>query len=151
MHTTEILIEKQKRQQELVKLLKSLPFSNQQEIVSELQARGYSVTQPSISRDFRELGVAKVGGRYEVASALRLMPPTSTFTREMIAGVENAGSNLVVIRTSTGAANVVGFALDSAAVGGVIGTIAGDDTLFVAVRDKKSQQRLVQWAKNFNV
>lgn len=109
---------------------------SQEELVRRLTALGLSVTQSSVSRDLRSLPISKVGGAY------RLTPPAGGPTngaalqetiRDAVTGISSAGPNLVVLHTVIGAASRVGSIIDGAAWPEIVGTVAGDDTLFVAV------------------
>jgi transcriptional regulator of arginine metabolism len=108
-----------------------------------LQERGIEATQSSISRDLRELGIHRVKGRY----ALKAWQPVKDGNFLDIAGfiqrVRISGTNLLVVVTSPGAARVVAFAIDSANLREVVGTISGEDTVFVATRGEEDQQMLV--------
>jgi len=117
---------------------------SQSELVSLLKRDGYDVTQSSVSRDLRELGVLKAAGRY-------VMPPDE-ITRangdfgtlaQFVRGVRTAGPCLTVLRTTIGAAQSVAVAIDKAEWPEVIGTISGDDTIFIATGHESSQSRLL--------
>jgi transcriptional regulator of arginine metabolism len=104
---------------------------------------GFEVTQSSVSRDLRELGVAKVGGRYVAPAA----PGAQDNAIEQVAGflrtVRPAGPHLTILLTAVGAAQAVGVALDRAAWPEVLGSIAGDDTIFLATAGAREQTRLL--------
>src|SRR5437764_1238723 len=108
-----------------------------------LRERGIEATQSSISRDLRDLGIHRVKGRY----VLKAWQPVKDGTFPDIAGfvqrVRPSGTNLLVVVTSPGAARVVAFAIDSANMPEVVGTISGEDTLFVATRGEEDQQKLM--------
>lgn len=116
----------------------------QAELTQLLRKRGFEVTQSSVSRDLRELGVLKAGGRY-------LAPPAETAHAngnfgalvQFVRSVRPAGASLTVVRTSTGAAQSVAVAIDKAEWPEVVGTISGDDTIFIATPDGRAQQRLL--------
>ena len=103
---------------------------SQAELVSALQELGFEVTQATVSRDLAALGVSKNGMRYVLGGRKvdhgHLARTISTYV-ESIA----ASANLVVLRTPPGAAQVVAAALDAVELAGVIGTVAGDDTVLV--------------------
>lgn len=135
---------RQRRHQALVALLRAAPVRRQEELVERLAARGFEVTQSSVSRDLRELGVAKVGGRY-------VAPPAPTPAAEEVAeelvhflrAARAAGPHLTVVVTRTGAAQRVGIELDRAGWPEIVGTVAGDDTVFVATAGARDQSRLL--------
>ncbi|MBL7661147.1 arginine repressor [bacterium] len=138
-----MLDERIKRQRALVKILKSKPYTTQDDVASALESEGFEVTQSSISRDFRELGVVKVGGRY--TSTLRFTgDANSAALQGLIKNIDPAGGNLLVVKTTPGAANVVAARLDEKDLNEVVGTIAGDDTIFVATKTKRGQAHVIQ-------
>lgn len=121
-------MKKKARQAALLELIRSNHVSSQAALAAALAERGYSVTQASVSRDLDELGIIKTGGRY-----VKARPPleadlgTITFA--------SAGPNLIVGRCSSGLASAITVRIDAAGIDGIVGTIAGDDTIFVAVAD----------------
>jgi transcriptional regulator of arginine metabolism len=142
---------KAQRQKELVGLLKNQNFRNQGEVVMAMRTMGFEVTQPSISRDFRELGVVKLSGKYiPTGKNIKHLNPaySSTYsevnTLSLIQSVKIAGQNLVVVNTSSGAASVIASMIDREAHEDVVGTIAGDDTVFVATVNAKSQMNILE-------
>ncbi|MDE2220311.1 MAG: arginine repressor [Gammaproteobacteria bacterium] len=133
----------QERREAILALLGNGVVRRQSELTQLLRRRGFPVTQSSVSRDLRELGVLKASGRY-------LAPPTETAhahgsfgaQARFVRSARPAGSSLTVLRTSTGAAQGVAVALDKAAWPEVVGTISGDDTIFIATRNARDQRRL---------
>ena len=107
---------------------------------------GFRVTQASVSRDIRDMGLVKLAGRY-VPAARALAAPAGRSARELevglITGLEPIGANLVVVKTRIGAAGSVAVVLDHELGESAAGTIAGDDTVFVAVRSRCDQGRVV--------
>lgn len=143
--------DKQKRQAELLRLVRQRRLSDQQQIVRLMRSRGYDVTQASISRDVRELGLVKVDGRYIQLSELgqsRTAGELSERINGLVTKVEPAGANLVIVRTAVGSAGTVAVALDEHPLPDTIGTIAGDDTIFIAVRSRNAQGRVVRLLKS---
>ena len=134
--------EKPKRQQALVKLLESKAFSNQGDVVQAMKSAGFEVTQPSISRDFNELGIVKLAGRY-VASNQIMENARVGELADMVAKIEAVGPHLVVVKTNVGAANLVAAAIDDLALDGLAGTVAGDDTVFIATKNSVAQRRVI--------
>src|SRR5262245_53599797 len=133
------------RREEIVKLVREGPVRSQEELLALLRRRGVRVTQPTLSRDLKELGLAKTPSGYvtpadisEIARAgLTFSSPEARLDRMSLAvrshvmSVRHAGS-LVILRTPPAAAQPVARALDDAEPSGVVGTIAGDDTVFIA-------------------
>ncbi len=118
---------------------------SQDELLALLRKRGFKVTQPTLSRDLRELGVAKTPAGYVVPGSLASVTNITAFTlredreervnrlfRTSVLSAQAAG-NLVVVRTPVAAAQPLASAIDSAQLDDVLGTIGGDDTIFIAL------------------
>ena len=139
MHMTDV---RDQRLRAIADLIRAEPLGNQEELADRLAALGFSVTQATISRDLEHLGAFKTrrDGRLCYALADRALtastdgPELATVVRDWVRAVDFAG-NLVVLKTPPGSAHLVGVALDRAGLPDVVGTICGDDTIFVAVRD----------------
>ena len=114
-------------------------ISSQYELMEILHAEGLDVTQASVSRDLSELGIVKIGGHY--ARPQLPEPDSSPFG---IRAIDTSGDSLVVIKCASGLASAVAVRLDGEEIRDVVGTIAGDDTIFVAVRDLNSQKATVK-------
>jgi transcriptional regulator of arginine metabolism len=135
----------QKRQEAIRDLLASRAIGSQTELLKKLAKRGFHATQSSVSRDLREMHVAKADGRYVLPETLANGAETAPSTRESftaILEVQRAGPNVIVVRTPPGRASAVGLAIDSARWPDVVGTVAGDDTLFVATANRNAQARV---------
>jgi transcriptional regulator of arginine metabolism len=135
------------RQKAILELLKQGPVASQESMQRELTKQGIRVGQATLSRDIHELGLAKTPGGYMVAQAENAaepsLPPISRLAREFVLEVR-AAQNLLLIKTSVGSAQPVAAALDEKDWPESVGTIAGDDTILMVCRDKKSAQRLAQ-------
>ena len=106
-----------------------------------LSERGFQRDAGQVSRDLEKLGIAKVHGRYMRQPARRLGAfGTVTFTE--------AGENLIVIKCGSGLASAAAVRIDAAGISDMIGTIAGDDTIFVAVKGAEQQARVISNLKN---
>ncbi|AKF82808.1 arginine repressor [Myxococcus faecalis] len=117
---------------EILRLISEREISDQAVLQELLEAEGQAPSQSTLSRRLKKLGVQKVGGRYQRAS---LTEPVATPERPRVSIVE-APPNLLVVKTSPGYAPVLALALDrEPEVPGLAGTVAGDDTIFVAVTD----------------
>ncbi len=136
-------VTKHQRQHRITRLLESSAVGSQTELVELLAAEGVEATQTTVSRDLEELGAVKVrlpGG--ETAYALPELPshqlaPEDHLRRvlgEWVVEADRSG-NLIVLRTPPGSAHVVGSALDRSGLPGVIGTVAGDDTVLVVASE----------------
>ena len=131
---------KSKRQNEIIRLIASRDIETQEELASELRALGYKVTQATVSRDIRELRLIKVaskgGGfkyakpdRHEIAVSERL----TRILSDSLVNVDSSG-NIIVVKTLSGSANVAAEALDNLGWTEILGTIAGDNTIFIVTR-----------------
>lgn len=111
-------------------------INDQESLAHLLSEAGFTVTQSSVSRDLHELGVSKVNGRYTAARR----------SDSLIGGLQSAvpaGPNLVVLKTDVGAAQAVAYKLDQSHLSQIVGTIAGDDTIFVATASAEAQESLL--------
>ena len=109
----------------ILQLLDDSPIADQGDLLTRLEAQGHELTQSTLSRRLRRLGVLKVQGRYRrVESNAQTLPEVT---------IIEAPPNLLVLRTAPGFAQALGLSLDADPLPGQMGTIAGDDTVFVAV------------------
>jgi transcriptional regulator of arginine metabolism len=137
--------DRRKRHLKILELITTRPVRTQEELAEALTAQGWDVTQSSVSRDISALRLIKVDGAYRrpPPRAARIDPDEQRVA-EGVLTVERAGDALVVLHTPPGEANHVAVALDRLAWPEVIGTIAGDDTIFLAVKDPSAQRRVVR-------
>ena len=113
----------------ILRLLDDAPIADQGDLLGLLAARGHELTQSTLSRRLKRLGVQKVQGRY------RRLEPTAQILPEVT--IVEVPPNLLVLRTAPGFAQALGLSLDADPVPGQMGTLAGDDTVFVAVRPER--------------
>ena len=141
--------DRRKRQLKILELISTRPIRTQEELAEALSAEGWSVTQSSVSRDIAALRLAKVDGAYQRPARIGETPqhPDERRIVEGVLTMESAGDALIVLHTPPGEANRVGVAIDRLAWGDVIGTLAGDDTIFVAVKDAAARQRVLRALK----
>jgi transcriptional regulator of arginine metabolism len=131
------------RRDAIVRILRRNAVARQAELVALLHREGHDATQSSVSRDLRELGVVKGADRYLLPAVEDALTPSHFETvRTFVKGYRAAGPTLTVLRTATGTAQSVAIALDKARWPEVVGTIAGDDTIFVATESGRAQRRL---------
>jgi transcriptional regulator of arginine metabolism len=131
-----------RRQKIIADLIRNQPVASQEDVTARLAAKGFAVTQATVSRDLDQLGAVKVkrGGVLSYALPDQLGDSDWAAARlqrilaEWVQSVEAAG-NLIVLRTPPGSAHLVALAIDQARLPEIAGTIAGDDTLFLAARD----------------
>ncbi|MGA9024566.1 MAG: hypothetical protein WB440_00785 [Steroidobacteraceae bacterium] len=126
----------------LAKIIREQPVGRQAELVHLLRKRGLSATQSSVSRDLREMGVAKLGDRYVLPEAGSTVRSDFSTVRQFVSARQTAGTNLTVLRTRVGSAQSVAVAIDTAQWPEVIGTISGDDTIFIATAGAREQHKL---------
>jgi transcriptional regulator of arginine metabolism len=126
----------------LVKIIREQAVGRQSELVAMLRKHGHSATQSSVSRDLRELGVAKLGDRYVLPENAAQVKEDFSTLRQFVRSLQTAGTNLTVLKTTVGAAQSVAVAIDTARWSEVIGTISGDDTIFIATAGAREQQKL---------
>ena len=124
-------------------LLANGPIETQQLLVEKLLSRGLSVTQSSVSRDLRDLGAIKTSAGYELPEPGQDSDAELAAVAPLIRGTSPAGTHLLVIRTAIGAAQRVALAFDRSRLAGVVGSIGGDDTVFVATQSAAAQRRVV--------
>ena len=135
--------EQHSRREAIRDLLGQGPAETQASLVRALEALGHVATQSSVSRDLRELGAVKTARGYELPSTADTGDEQVASVASLLRSITPAGSNLLVIRTAIGAAQRVGLALDRSAWPGIVGTIAGDDTVFVATESAHAQKNLI--------
>jgi transcriptional regulator of arginine metabolism len=141
-------VDKRKRQSAILDLVERQPIGSQEELRVLLHKRGWDVTQSTLSRDLRELRLARVptsdGVRYAVAdgalsSAAR--PALDALLPQLLTRVDGVGE-MIVVRTVPGGAQPVASALDGESWPDVLGTIGGDDTILVVCRSSTARERL---------
>ena len=139
-----------RRREEILRILRETTVQSQDELLSLLRKRSFRVTQPTLSRDMRELGLAKTPNGYVAPESLApLVAPLPFMARDLreqrleqllrdsVISAETGG-NLVVIKTPVASAQPLASAIDHSDVEDALGTIGGDDTIFVAFRSPAS-------------
>lgn len=131
-----------RRREEILRIVRQTPIHSQDELMAELRRHGFRVTQPTLSRDLRELGLVKTPAGYVSPEAIApvAMFPRETrehrldqLLRESVVFAE-AALNMVVIKTPPATAQPLASAIDANDIEDALGTIGGDDTIFVAFR-----------------
>ncbi|MBM4195581.1 MAG: hypothetical protein FJ197_00585 [Gammaproteobacteria bacterium] len=134
----------EKRQKAILAIVRGRRVARQSELVRLLKECGIRVTQSSISRDLRQLGITKLENGYQ-----QLEQPDPGTDRdaamlaEFVRDIRTAGGNLTVVKTVEGAAQRVAFYLDGSGWAEIVGTVSGDDTIFIATRGGGDQRRLL--------
>jgi transcriptional regulator of arginine metabolism len=137
--------DRRKRHLKILELISTRAIRTQEELAEALAAEGWEVTQSSVSRDIAALRLVKVEGVYgRVSRRVEVSDPDERRIAEGVLTVEPAGDALVVVHTPPGEANRVAVAIDRLAWPDIIGTIAGDDTIFLAVRDEPAKRRVLR-------
>jgi transcriptional regulator of arginine metabolism len=124
---------KRERQKRILNLIRAKRIGTQEELRTHLEHTGVPATQSSVSRDLEELGVVKHHGFYA-------MPHANGDAARGLLSLDVAGDVLVVARCLPGRASSVAVEIDDAAITEIVGTLAGEDTIFIAVHDPKSQR-----------
>lgn len=127
-------MQKAGRQKTILRLIFTRKISSQTELSDLLRSLNFSVTQASVSRDLDELGVIKLNGFYTMPQK-----PKSAIAFGLVS-LEPVGENLIVARCESGLASGATVKIDAARLPEIAGTIAGDDTIFIAVKDNHAQK-----------
>lgn len=154
---------KKKRQEQIIEIIQNHEVETQEDLAGYLTEAGYAVTQATVSRDIRELSLEKVPGqkvrqkyamRSTIPVAAEIKHPAAqpanryaALLQDGIVSMEQAG-DLLVIKTAVGMAMAVAAALDAMEIEGIIGCIAGDDTIMCAVKTEKMVQNVIENLQN---
>ena len=136
---------KNNRQEKILAIIEAEPIETQEQLLSKLQEQGIESTQATISRDIKQLHLIKepVGsGRYRYAVSaqkikLNFAGRLQVILRESILGADRA-QNLVVVKMMPGLGPAAGSAFDGMEIPAIVGTVSGDDTVLVVLRDEQS-------------
>ena len=141
---------KKKRQKRIIEIIRQFDVGTQEELAERLKSEGFSVTQATISRDIRELKLSKLSAEGGGLKYVALDQETDLLEnryvrvlREAYSSAESA-QNIVVIKTVSGMAMAAAAALDAMKFAEIMGCIAGDDTIFVAVHTSEEARILVE-------
>ena len=136
---------KSRRQREILRLIDSQRLHTHAELLAALQGQGIAASQGTLSRDLRQLGIVKTADGYATPTRSQGEDAARTVLSRLVSqfmvGIE-AAQNLVILRTEPGGANALAQVLDEANLSEIIGTIAGDDTIFVATADSYTADRV---------
>jgi transcriptional regulator of arginine metabolism len=135
-------LDRKKRQLKILEMVATRPIRTQEELAEALSGEGWEVTQSSVSRDISQLGLVKSDGIYARPALTRLVDvvdPNERRIAESVLTIDAAGDALLVLHTPPGEAQRVGSALDLLAWPEIVGTIAGDDTIFLAMVNAAAQ------------
>ena len=141
---------KNTRQSAILSIIEHQDIETQEELAQALRARGFAVTQATVSRDIKELRLLKVTtghGTYKYATADRAEHSLSDrFVRIFVSSVISItfAQNIIVIKTISGSAAAAAEAVDSMHWPEILGTMAGDNTIFVAIREGKNTAEIIK-------
>ena len=153
----ELNVRKQHRQQTLLRLVTDKRLATQQDVVRALRAAGFAATQATVSRDIVELGLVKVArdGTHAYAPPSAAAPGGGVERLRRFCEdypVEGAlATNLVVLRSLPGTANALAAALDASRLDEAVGTLAGDDTVFIAATTERHARALLGRLTTFGI
>ncbi|HEY8444476.1 MAG TPA: arginine repressor [Clostridia bacterium] len=136
------------RQTKILEIISKKDIETQEELVEELKKANFDVTQATVSRDIKELGLIKVLGesrkyKYAVEKATNINVKLMNMFRESVISIDSA-NNLIVVKTLSGSANAAAIMIDKSGFEGVLGCIAGDDTFLIVCRDEQVVQNILQ-------
>ena len=121
------------RHQKILEIISAKPISTQQELAAQLSRRGFAATQSSVSRDIVKLGLTKLDGYY-------VAPEDALKADGPITEIDTAGDNIIVVKTEVGLAQPAALTIDRASIDEIVGTVAGDDTILIAVKNAAAQR-----------
>ncbi len=130
------------RRTTLAKIIREQSVGRQSELVAMLRKLGHVATQSSVSRDLRELGVAKMGDRYVLPDTAPAPKNDFSTLKQFVSARLIAGTNLTILKTTIGSAQSVAVAIDTPRWPEVVGTLSGDDTIFIATAGAVEQRQL---------
>jgi transcriptional regulator of arginine metabolism len=128
---------KRERQKRILNLIRAKRIGTQEELRAELERSGVPATQSSVSRDLDKLGVVKHHGFYA-------LPQANGDAARGLVSLDVAGDVLVIAKCLPGRASAVAVEIDDAAISEIVGTLAGEDTIFIATHDQKSQRAVMK-------
>lgn len=143
-------MKKYTRQTKILELISKREVETQEELAEGLKAMGIDVTQATISRDIKELRLVKVmskSGKYKYAtigqSQEGITDRLYKIFENSVVSIDNA-MNIIVLKTIPGAAQICASAIDYMGVDDIVGTLAGDDTVFVAIRTMENIEKVLE-------
>lgn len=142
-----------RRHTKIIEIIKKSNIETQEELASRLKEEGFDVTQATVSRDIRELNLTKISdidGRQKYAILVKdSTAATARLNSVFNTGIEsiNYAQNIIVIKTLTGMAMAVAAALDSMENSDILGSIAGDDTIFCVTKDEENAVKMIERLK----
>jgi len=121
------------RQQAILAIISEQQIATQQELAEQLSKQGFAATQSSVSRDITRLGLTKVDGFY-------IAPEDAVSAGGQVTSIDTAGDNIIIVKTEVGQAQPAAVIIDRASLNEIVGTVAGDDTILIAVKNGAAQR-----------
>lgn len=144
---------KYSRHAKILEIIDDYEIETQEELAEYLKKSGFNVTQATVSRDIKELRLIKAltkNGKYKYATIKQqesvLSDRLIKILKDSVLSIDNA-ENIIVIRTLVGAANAAAAAVDVLDIKELVGTIAGDDTIFLLIRTKEDVDEIIEYFK----
>ncbi len=130
----------------ILEIIRKRTVSSQEELCALLRVGGIAVTQSTLSRDIRQLGLVKVQGIYHLPGIAGGAPPADVLRRSFSQLIVQSGvsGNILMVKTLPGNAHSLGVVLDAAHWPEVMGTVAGDDTVFVLLRNNRLGRKVLR-------
>lgn len=144
-----------KRHEEILKIISNKEIETQEELADELREKGYDVTQATVSRDIKTLKLTKVlgsEGRYAYSTISQTSEHISNKMKQILMNTiidVEAVDKFVVVKTLSGSGSAAGEAIDTLGFSDIAGTIAGDNTIFILVRNTETALEIVSVLKEF--
>lgn len=141
---------KEQRQSKILSLIHKHNIETQEELAESLEKAGFKVTQATVSRDIRELKLTKIAGQNKSQKYVTLSNFEKQISEKVIRVFQagfismEAAQNILVVRTLNGMGNAVASAIDAFNCDEIVGTLAGDDTIFCAIKDQKDMHKVIQ-------
>jgi transcriptional regulator of arginine metabolism len=140
---------KYNRHSKILDIIEHNEIETQEDLAEELKKQGFNVTQATVSRDIKELRLIKVlskTGRYKYSiinqNDAPILKRFINLFKDSVISLDHSG-NIVVVRTLIGSANAAAAAIDALRIDGIVGTIAGDDTIFILLRTEEESLRVI--------
>jgi len=139
------------RHAKILDLVHRRSVSSQQELAHLLHREGFTATQSTLSRDIREIGLVKSRGRYRLPSEVNRMPEERSLRRTIrdLVVKSAVSGNIVLLKTPPGNAHSLGVVLDAAEWPEVLGSVAGDDTVFLLLRSQRMGRRVMKRIREY--
>ena len=125
------------RHREILEIISAKPVATQQQLAAHLTRRGFAATQSNVSRDIVKLGLTKMDGYY-------VAPEDAVNVGGPVTEIDTAGDNLIVVKTEVGLAQPAALTIDRASIAEIVGTVAGDDTILIAVKNAAAQRLAIK-------